>query len=262
MKLIKGDIRLGFNEIIKEDDDTAKYTRFGVLSLSKGENFDRDAIDDEETVLLILSGNCDISSSEGDWTGLGKRETVFDGEATALYFPPDVSYEITANADAEIAVVTALAKKGGDVTLVKPEDVKVETWGKKSWEREINKVVFENVNAETLYVSETFIRKPGNWVFPPHKHDEDTEDETPLEESYFYKVKPEQGFGIQRNYTDDKSMDDVAVVENNDTAIFPVGYHPTGATAGYQLYFLWMIAGEKRDLKSTSDPDHTWIQDE
>jgi len=80
-----------------------------------------------------------------------------------------------------------------------------------------------------------------------------------LEEVYFYKVYPEQGFGIQRIYSADKQLDEVYVVENNDVVLIPKGYHPVVAAPAYKLYYLWVLAGEKRIMTMREDPQHRWV---
>ncbi len=82
-----------------------------------------------------------------------------------------------------------------------------------------------------------------------------------MEEVYFYKVYPEQGFGIQRIYSADKQLDEVDVVENNDVVMIPKGYHPVVAAPGYKFYYLWVLAGEKRIMKVREHPQHRWVND-
>jgi len=52
------------------------------------------------------------------------------------------------------------------------------------------------------------------------------------------------------------------VIENNDTVVIPRGYHPVVAAPGYQLYYLWILAGKERRYGAWSDdPRHKWIRD-
>ena len=58
--------------------------------------------------------------------------------------------------------------------------------------------------ADSLLVVE--VKTPsGNWSsYPPHKHDSDNIPvETYLEETYYHRINPAQGFAFQRVYTDD-----------------------------------------------------------
>ncbi len=58
--------------------------------------------------------------------------------------------------------------------------------------------------ADSLLVTEVFTPS-GNWSsYPPHRHDEDNYPEmTYLEETYYHRLNPAQGFGFQRVFTED-----------------------------------------------------------
>lgn len=61
--------------------------------------------------------------------------------------------------------------------------------------------------ADSLLVVEV-ITPGGHWSsYPPHKHDRDDPPvETLLEETYYHRLNPPQGFAFQRVYTDDRSL--------------------------------------------------------
>jgi 5-deoxy-glucuronate isomerase len=102
----------------------------------------------------------------------------------------------------------------------------------------------------------------GNWSsYPPHKHDTDTPaEETALEETYYHRLDPAQGFAFQRVYTDDRSLDETICVEDGDVVMVPRGYHPVGAPHGYRLYYLNVMAGPRRRWIFRDDPAHAWIK--
>ena len=58
--------------------------------------------------------------------------------------------------------------------------------------------------ADSLLVTEVFT-PAGHWSsYPSHRHDEDDFPRiTYLEETYYHRLNPTDGFGIQRVYTDD-----------------------------------------------------------
>jgi 5-deoxy-glucuronate isomerase len=105
------------------------------------------------------------------------------------------------------------------------------------------------------------ITPPGNWSsYPPHKHDTNTPpDETFLEETYYHRLNPPQGFAVQRVYTDDRSLDETMTVQNGDVVCVPRGYHPVGVPYGYELYYLNVMAGPLRKWIFRNDPDHEWM---
>ncbi len=68
-------------------------------------------------------------------------------------------------------------------------------------EREIRPILMEDRPAERLLVVEV-LTPNGHWSsYPPHKHDEDDPPrERYLEETYYHRLRPEQGFALQRVY--------------------------------------------------------------
>jgi len=257
---IRKKIDRGYTSIVEEEKEI-ELIQLGILRLERKESFYRPRSDGRETALVILGGNCDIFSGAKHFSNIGKRKSVFEGPATLLYLPADNEYKITANSSLEVAITTAPSTKQGEPVLVKPESIKIEKRGKDGFRREIHHVMIDNIDAERLIIGETFV-KSGNWAsYPPHKHDQDNPpEEAKLEEIYFFKVYPEQGFGIQRVYSADKSLNEVYVVENNDAVMIPRGYHPLVAAPGYILYYFWVMAGEKRVMMVKEDPQHLWME--
>ena len=80
-----------------------------------------------------------------------------------------------------------------------------------------------------------------------------------MEETYYHRLNPSQGFAFQRVYTDDLSIDETMTVLDHDVVLVPRGYHPVGAPHGYDLYYLNVMAGPKRIWKFHNDPKHEWI---
>ena len=94
----------------------------------------------------------------------------------------------------------------------------------------------------------------------PHKHDSAVEGrETRLEETYYHRLNPPQGFAFQRVYTDDRSLDETITVEDRSVVMVPRGYHPVGAPHGYELYYLNVMAGPERNWIFQNDPSHEWM---
>ena len=84
-------------------------------------------------------------------------------------------------------------------------------------------------------------------------------DESCLEETYYHRLKPAQGFAFQRVYTDDRSLDETLTISDGDVVLVPRGYHPVGAPHGYDLYYLNVMAGPKRVWRFHNDPAHEWL---
>ena len=80
-----------------------------------------------------------------------------------------------------------------------------------------------------------------------------------LEETYYHRVTPPQGFAVQRVYSDGRELDETITVSDGDVVLVPSGYHPVGAVPGYDLYYLNVMAGPRRDWVFVNDPDHDWL---
>lgn len=57
---------------------------------------------------------------------------------------------------------------------------------------------------------------------------------TYLEEAYYHRLNPAQGFGFQRVFTEDGSLDESMAMCDGDVVVEPVGHHPYGAPHGYK----------------------------
>ena len=96
--------------------------------------------------------------------------------------------------------------------------------------------------------------------YPPHKHDTDAAPrETLLEETYYHRLNPGQGFAFQRVYTDDRSLDESLAVAERDVVMVPRGYHPVVVPPGYESYYLNVMAGPRREGHFHNGPAHEWM---
>ena len=113
----------------------------------------------------------------------------------------------------------------------------------------------EDEPAESLLVTEV-VTPAGHWSsFPPHKHDvDDPPRETALEETYYHRLRPAAGFGFQRVYSADRTVDESFAVGDGDVVLVPSGYHPVAAGARNDLYYLNVMAGPRREWRVSVDP--------
>jgi 5-deoxy-glucuronate isomerase len=234
------------------------WVGFEVLRLDAGRTVERHA-DGEEVCLVVLTGRCAVST-EGDGWEIGGRESVFDGPPHALYLPPGTEYRVEATTDLELAVCSAPAQRGAEARLIGPEDVEVEIRGEGNMERRIHPILMEDSQAERLLVVEVLTPNGHYSSYPPHKHDrEDPPNERYLEETYYHRIRPDQGFALQRVYTEDRSLDETLAFHDGDVVLVPKGYHVVSAPPGYDLYYLNVMAGPVREWKIKNDPDHEWL---
>lgn len=236
-----------------------EYVGFEVLRLETGGTVERHS-GTEEVCLVLLSGRCSVSTGEDEWPEIGERGSVFDGPPYALYLPPGTGYWVEAITDLELAVTSAPAEHGAEPLLVRPEDIEVEIRGSGNMERRIHPILMEDRQAERLLVVEV-LTPNGHWSsYPPHKHDaDDPPNETYLEETYYHRIKPEHGFALQRIYTEDRSLDETLAVRDGYVVLVPKGYHVVSAPPGYDLYYLNVMAGPRREWRIKNDPDHEWL---
>ena len=257
--LVRKPLLHAYTPIVIPGESSAQLIEFGLLALNKGEDYCFNTAG-KEWVGVILGGQCDILGDEFGWKHAGEREDVFRGKATAFYLPPSHECKITARTDLSVGLAAAATDIRSEPVFIEPDNVRTRMVGKENFRRQVHDV-FDNTHlAGRLIVGETF-NPPGNWSsYPPHRHEADNPpEESRLEEVYFFKFSPEQGFGYQQVYTDDGQINELHCVRDGDTVIIPRGYHPVVAAPGYQLYYLWILAGETRRLQPHDDPDHQWI---
>ena len=113
---------------------------------------------------------------------------------------------------------------------------------------------------ESLLVVEVITPNGNTSSYPPHKHDKlNLPKESLLEETYYHRLNPPQGFAFQRVYTDDRKLDEAMAVEDGDVVLVPKGYHPCASIHGYDLYYLNVMAGPVRTWKFHNAPEHEWM---
>ena len=235
------------------------YVGFEVFLLAEGKTVERQS-GEEEVCLVLLSGQCNVSTEGEEWRNIGGRESVFDGAPCALYLPPGTAYRVEAVTGLELAVTSSPAEQGAAAQLILSEDIEVEVRGSGNMEREIRPILMEDRLAERLLVVEV-VTPSGHWSsYPPHKHDRDDRPrETYLEETYYHRFRREGGFAFQRVYTEDRALDETLTFHDRDVVLVPRGYHAVSAPPGYDLYYLNVMAGPVREWKIKNDPDHEWL---
>lgn len=236
------------------------YVGFKVLRLGAGE-VAAGGESGREACIIVLSGRCDVDAGGQRFENIGGRNSVFEDAApAAVYAPAGLSYTITARTTVEIAIGTAPGGSGGEARLISSGGMSKETRGEGTNTRYVRNILPETEPADSLLIAEV-ITPGGHWSsYPPHKHDRlAPPEESALEEIYYHRLNPAQGFAFQRVYTDDRSLDETVCVEDGDVVLVPRGYHPVGAPHGYDLYYLNVMAGPKRTWIFNNDPAHAWI---
>ncbi|AMM84729.1 5-deoxy-glucuronate isomerase [Martelella sp. AD-3] len=235
------------------------YVGFGLYRLAAGESVS-EKTGDREVILVLVEGRAAISGAGQDFGTLGKRMNVFEREKpAAVYVPDHADWAARAETDCTLAVCSAPGKGGHKAQVI--DNIGLEERGKGSNTRYIHPIAMEDRDiADSLLVTEVFT-PAGNWSsYPPHRHDEDNfPDMTYLEETYYHRLNPAQGFGFQRVFTDDGELDETMAVHDGEVVLVPKGHHPCGAPHGYEMYYLNVMAGPMRKWRFRNHPDHDWI---
>ncbi len=213
-----------------------------------------------ELCLVLVSGRARIIAGPRDCGVLGERMSPFDGGAYSVYLPPCTPWRVVAETPVELAICSSPAKGGLPVRVITPDEAGEITRGSGTNARRIRNILPDTASAETLLVVEV-ITPGGHWSsYPPHKHDtDDYPRETYLEETYYHRLARGSGFALQRVYTRDGSLDEAMAVADRDVVLVPKGYHPVGAPHGFDLYYLNVMAGPRRQWKFSMDPDQAHL---
>lgn len=214
-----------------------------------------------EVCLVFVSGRGRVSADGRDLGLLGERDSPFRGRPWSVYVPAGSSWSITAESAVELAACSAPGRPGSrPPRVIGPDQVGQEVRGKGTNIRHVTNILPETEPADSLLVVEVVTPGGHTSSYPPHKHDSDALPiESRLEETYYHRLDPPQGFAFQRVYTDDRSLDEAIVVEDGDVTLVPRGYHPCAACHGYDLYYLNVMAGPKRVWRFRNDPAHEWL---
>jgi 5-deoxy-glucuronate isomerase len=235
------------------------YIGFTAVRLAAGGTYTGQTGGDE-VAIVVIAGTVTVRSAAGTWEGVGERPDPFSGRPAAVYLPAGTAYEVRAETAAEVGICAAPAREAYPARLIRPADVSEHIRGAGQATRCIHNILMEDAQAGSLLITE--VQSPaGNWSsYPPHKHDQDNlPHESQLEETYYHRLRPAQGFAFQRVYTADGSLDQTVAARDGDAVLVPRGYHVVAAAAEYQVYYLNVLAGPKRALRMSFDPDHEWI---
>ena len=254
-------------EIVNVTPQRAGWTHVGfrAIRLTEGET---EALETgtRELCIVVLSGKVDINVAGVRYANLGTRSSVFDEVSpAAVYVPAGHTVSITGlTGGAEIGLCSAPAgakPQARAVTVLDPASMRRSVRGKGSNTRYICDILpHDDPTAAHLLVVEVLTPAGHSSSYPPHKHDlEQPPVETQLEETYYHRLNPPQGFAFQRVYTDDRSLDEACAVEDHDVVMVPRGYHPVVAPHGYDLYYLNVMAGPNRFWVFKNDPAHEWM---
>ncbi|KQV75992.1 5-deoxy-glucuronate isomerase [Aeromicrobium sp. Root344] len=243
------------------------YSGLRILELAAGgsETIDTDG---SEYVVLSLGGSAAVTVDDHTYD-LEGRSGVFAGPSDVVYAPRDASLTVTSAAGGRFALASARCDSRLEPAYLPKADVPVEMRGAGQSSRQVNNFGIPGVLDADRIIACEVLTPGGNWSsWPPHKHDEERDGETALEEIYWFEVAdgPDgPGIGFQRVYGHEGADIDVtAEIRSGDAVLIPHGWHgPSIAAPGYDLYYLNVMAGPgaERAWLICDDPAHTWVRD-
>lgn len=233
-----------------------RYVGFSLYRLRPGE-VAAEVTGSDEVILVMVEGKAAFTAAGQDWGVLGDRMNVFEKTPPhSLYVPPGNDWRAVAETACTIAVCAAPGKGNYPARRLGPDGITLTERGSGSNLRLVNNIAMEMHDVcDSLLVTEVYT-PAGNWSsYPSHRHDEDDFPRiTYLEETYYHRLNPGDGFAFQRVYTDDGLFDEVMAVKDGDVVLVPRGHHPCGAPYGFELYYLNVMAGPRRNWRFVADP--------
>ncbi|MDO9377222.1 MAG: 5-deoxy-glucuronate isomerase [Nocardioidaceae bacterium] len=257
----------GWDLLVTPESAGWEHCSLRVLNLDAGATRTVDT-GGEEMFVVPLSGG--VTVTVGDETHeLAGRPDVFAGPTDVAYLPVRSSVTLTSAAGGRFALTGARTDRALPFRYGPRADVAVEMRGAGQASRQVrNFGTVDAFEAGALIACEV-ITPGGNWSsYPAHKHDEETEHESRLEEIYYFEIAAgpagQPGFGFHRTSSSPAGEIDVLLeVRDRDTALVPFGWHgPCVAAPGHDMYYLNVMAGPgERAWRISDHPDQTWVRD-
>ncbi len=139
--------------------------------------------------MIPLSGAF-TATVDGEKYQLAGRASVFIGPTDVLYSGTEKAVTVSSSDGGRVAVATAPAKVQYPTRLITAAETPVELRGAGNCSRQVHNFgTPAALEADRFIVCEV-ITPAGNWSsYPPHKHDEEKEGETRLEEIYYFETR-------------------------------------------------------------------------
>ncbi len=223
---------------------------------------------DDELLVLPLAGGC-VVTCDGQRFEVSGREDVFSRVTDFVYAPRDARVEVVSAGGGRFALPSARARRRLPARYGPADGVPVELRGAGPASRQVNNFCRPDTFEADKLIAVELLTPGGNWSsYPPHKHDEQREDEAVLEEIYYFEIAGHAGspgLGYQRIYSSGpgREIDVCAEVRSGDVVLVPYGYHgPSIAAPGYDMYYLNVMAGpgQERVWRFCDDPAHAWVR--
>lgn len=252
----------GNTQAITPESAGWEYVGFNAFELEVGQRLTLPESSNERCLVLV-GGFATVMTPEKSFENIGDRMSPFERKKPyAVFIAKGDAVTVVANTVLELAVCEAPGWGNYPTRLITPDDIDAEQRGKGNNQRYVHNILPDYKDADSLLVVEVYTDEGCTSSYPSHKHDQDAEpNETYLEETYYHRLNPSQGFCLQRVYTDDRSLDECMAVYDKDVVKVPKGYHPVATIAGYDNYYLNVMAGPVRKWLFTWEDDHQWVNE-
>jgi 5-deoxy-glucuronate isomerase len=237
------------------------YLSFAVVDLAAGEA--HTVIEpDRETAIVPIAGSGEVTA-DGSTFPLA-RTSVFAQMPSVLYAPPGTALDVRTSGAFTFAIGSAPATGRYPVRLFEPKEMRSELRGGGTAYRQVSHILAAPLPAERLILYEVYVPR-GTWAgWAPHCHD-GREGSPYREEVYYFRLDPDNGFVLHRNWRDDEGFDEQFVAHDGDCVLVTKGDHSTVACPTSHMYFLNYLAGELVDTERSTPPcfhsTYTWIQE-
>jgi 5-deoxy-glucuronate isomerase len=243
------------------------FSGLAVLELAPGETVTW-STGDAETLVLALAGSCRVTLDDETLEVAGRRD-VFEGPSDFVYVPREAEVTVATDGGGRFALPSARCERRLPFRHQPASAVPVELRGAGQASRQVNNFCTPDAFEADALIACEVLTPGGNWSsYPPHKHDEQTETESELEEIYYFEVADGPagpGMAYQRVYGHPgKEIDVLEEVRTGDVVLIPHGWHgPSMAVPGYDLYYLNVMAGpgDERAWRICDDPAHGWVRE-
>ncbi|WP_340537278.1 5-deoxy-glucuronate isomerase [Nocardioides sp. GXZ039] len=224
-----------------------------------------------EAVLVPLQGAVSLTiDPEGIVIELSGRDSVFAGPTDVAYVPRDSEVHLRSAHGGRFALCTARCERRLDPVHLPAAGVALELRGAGRASRQVHGLGMPGVLAADRILVCEVLTPGGNWSsWPPHKHDEESPEETRLEEIYYFEIAPGAvGDGVALHQVRGHRRPEVDLtvqVRTGDVVLVPEGWHgPSVAAPGHDLYYLNVMAGPgaERAWRICDDPDFAWVREE
>jgi 5-deoxy-glucuronate isomerase len=251
-----------YQKLIHDANSSLRFLELECVALHAGGEWTRPA-DGREVVIVPLAGAGTVSvAGVATLTGRIAREDVFTASPSTAYVPPAHTVSVTADDGLEAVVVSAPWPASAARPMLLPADaVAVTTVGSGDWQRTVRMLFGPDGVTARLLVGET-INPPGKWSgMPPHRHDRAGPEESQLEEVYYFRLSPPDGYLVQLYY-DRNGWHAEDLITGEGAVTITRGYHPTVAFPGTTGFYLWALAGPEKTYKISIDPAFEWMRAE